>query len=89
MVDADFEKGLAGYGLTTAHILYHLPDHPSLLQSFTWQLYDHAPDFPGLDKFLAFWRREIEGPIHSVKVAHRTLIAPARLRLAKTEIVLH
>jgi uncharacterized protein Usg len=28
---------LKGYSLTTAEILYRLPDHPALLQSFIWQ----------------------------------------------------
>ena len=52
----DFIKQLAGYGLATARILYHLPDHPRLLQSYIWQDYDLAPDFPILIKFLGFWR---------------------------------
>src|SRR5205807_1884153 len=29
----EFRKQLAGYGLTTAEILYRMPDHPTLLQS--------------------------------------------------------
>jgi len=29
----DMEKQLQGYGLTTAQILYHLPDHPAILQT--------------------------------------------------------
>ena len=49
---------LQGYRLTTAEILYHLPDHPHLLQSFVWQQLDLAPDFPGLRKFLDFWIAE-------------------------------
>ena len=79
-------RQLAGYGLTTAEILYRLPDHPSMLQSFVWQDYDRAPDFPELNRFLAFWRREIEGPLHSVKVAHNHLIGAAEgvLRFAAT-----
>ncbi len=32
----ELELRIQGYRLTTAEILYHLPDHPSLLQSFTW-----------------------------------------------------
>jgi uncharacterized protein Usg len=32
--DPDFQRMLAGYGLTTATILYRMPDHPHLLQSF-------------------------------------------------------
>ncbi|HIF11421.1 MAG TPA: hypothetical protein EYQ81_17315 [Sneathiellales bacterium] len=46
---------LKDYRLTLAEILYHLPDHPSLLQSFIWQHLDIAPKFPELNKFLGFW----------------------------------
>jgi hypothetical protein len=50
----DFRKQLEHYRLATAEILYHLPDHPSILQSFIWQELDIAPEFPGLHKFLVF-----------------------------------
>ncbi len=69
----------AGYGLTTAQIIYRVPDHLQLLQEFVWQKYDTFPDFPVLGKFLAFWEEEIEGPIFSVTVAHARLIRPAEL----------
>ena len=82
-------RQLAGYGLTTAEILYRLPDHPSMLQSFVWQEYDRAPDFPELNRFLSFWRREIEGPLHSVKVAHRHLIGAAEVRMAYAEFAVN
>ena len=36
---------MKGYGLTTAEILYRMPDHQSLLQKYIWQHYDLAPDF--------------------------------------------
>ena len=52
LTDRDFRAQLAGYSLTTAEILYHLPDHPSLLQSFIWQEYDVHPLFPRLQEFL-------------------------------------
>ncbi len=81
-------RQLSGYGLTTAHILYRLPDHPALLQTFVWQEYDLAPEFPELTGFLDFWRREIDGPLHSVRVAHQRLIGPAECRIA-TEFALH
>ncbi len=79
-VSRDFVKQLEGYGLTTAHILYRMPDHPSLLQTYLWQHYDLCPAFPELNRFLAFWRRELEGPLHSVTVAHSRLVKPAELR---------
>jgi uncharacterized protein Usg len=55
MLSKDFRKQLDGYGLTTAQILYRLPDHPSLLQTYVWQDYDVCPNFPVLNKFLGFW----------------------------------
>ena len=35
VVSEDFRKQVLGYGLTTAQILYRMPDHPSLLQTST------------------------------------------------------
>ena len=77
MISQDFRKQWDGYGLTTAHILYRLPDHPSFLQSYVWQEYDLFPKFPVLIKFLNFWRRELEGPLFSVTIAHARLIKPS------------
>lgn len=76
----DFALQMEGYGLATAEILYRMPDHPSLLQTYLWQDYDLCPKFPELNKFLEFWKREIEGRLHSVRVAHCGLIKPAELR---------
>ena len=70
MASADFRRQLEGYGLTTANILYHLPDHPGILQNYIWQQHDLHPNFPELRKFLDFWSRELEGLLHSVTVAH-------------------
>jgi uncharacterized protein Usg len=72
-----------GYGLTTAQIVYRMPDHRSLFQDFTWQRYDTYPEFPLLAGFLAFWEERIEGPIHSVTVAHARLLRPVDLMALK------
>ena len=66
-------RKLQDYRLTTAEILYHLPDHPNVLQTYIWQDLDIAPRYPALHKFLDFWAREIEGTLHSVRVASATL----------------
>ena len=78
--DLAFARQLEGYGLSTVHIHYYMPDHPSLLQAFVLQQYDLAPAFPELDRFLAYWRREIVAVLHSVRVAHKHLIGPAEWR---------
>ena len=63
MVSKDFRRQLEGYGLTTARILYRRPDHLWLLQTYVWQDYDLFPNFPTLQKFLAFWQKSLEGPV--------------------------
>lgn len=77
------------YRLTTAEILYHLPDHPHLLQSFVWQQVDLAPDFPALHRFLNFWRRAIAARLHSVTVAQTPILARGELRHATISLQLH
>ena len=78
--NGDFRKQLQDYRLTTAEIIYRLPDHPALLQSFIWQELDIAPRFPILHKFLRFWETRLEGKLYMVKVAHQALIKPSEFR---------
>jgi uncharacterized protein Usg len=83
------ELRLRGYRLTTAEILYHMPDHPAVLQTFIWQELDVAPKFPVLNKFLQFWETNIEGRLYSVRVAARGLISDAELKMHSGEFSLH
>ena len=83
------ELMLKGYGLTTAELFYHMPDHPHVLNTFTWQEYDLAPDYPRLFGFIEFWQKEIEGPLHSIRCCHRKLIGPAEWRNVVAEFRLH
>ncbi len=86
---ADLGKQLFdNYHLTTAEILYHMPDHPKLLQSYIWQEYDIAPRYPVLTKFLHFWSHNLEGKLHSIYVANQRLITPADPRFYKHEFTL-
>jgi uncharacterized protein Usg len=85
----EFRKQLEGYGLTTAEILYRMPDHPALLHSYIWQEYDLFPEFPVLRKFLDFWSRTLDGPLFKVSIAHSRLIKPAELRTLDGDFRLH
>ena len=89
MAESGLAKQLAGYGLTTANILYRLPDHPAILQNYIWQDYDLHPHFSQLKKFLDFWSAKLDGAIHSVTVAHQGLIKPAEVKLVGSEFSLH
>ena len=84
-----YELQVRGYRLTTAEIIYRLPDHPALLQTFIWQKFDLSPDFPELNKFLEFWKQNIEGKLHSVNVKQSSRTAPNRMRHFKHQLTLH
>ena len=86
---ANLHVQLKDYRLTTAEILYHLPDYPGLLQSYIWQDYDIAPRYPELHRFLKFWTREIEGKLHSVKLATRRLISAGEIGMIGMELRLN
>jgi uncharacterized protein Usg len=82
-------RQLQDYRLTTAEILYHLPDHPDILQTYVWQDLDLAPRYPVLRKFLDFWQTSLEGRLHSVRVGSARLVQPARWTHVDTVMNLH
>ena len=85
----DMEYALQGYKLTTAEILYWMPDHEHLLQSFTWQTWDRAPRFPRMHEFLDYWRKNIEAAIHSVTLSQQGVTLPRSFRNAAIELTVH
>ena len=85
----ELDMRMKGYGLTTAEILYRMPDHPSLLQKFIWQHYDLDPHFPEMKAFLKFWQEKLDGPLHSVRYVHWKLITPTEWRAVKGDYILH
>jgi uncharacterized protein Usg len=89
MVGQETELMLRGYGLTTAELYYRMPDYRNVLNSFIWQEYDLAPDYPKLFQFIEFWQEKIEGPLHSVRFTHRKLIAPGEWRNVVGEFRVH
>lgn len=84
-----FEKQLKDYRLTTAEILYWMPDHAHVLQTFIWQDLDIAPQFPVLSRFLVFWQRNLDGKLHRVRIASAGLIQPAEFRYTDALYRLH
>ncbi|HEX3920349.1 MAG TPA: protein usg [Caulobacteraceae bacterium] len=83
MTESELSGQLRGQRLTTAEVIYYLPDHPALLQRFLWQTLDLPPEFPRVHKFLLFWRREIDAVIHSVTCSAVGLISPAKLEVGR------
>ena len=85
----DFETQLKGGRLTTAEVLYYMPDHPKLLQSFVWQTLDVAPEYPRIHRFLQHWRKEIQAVIHSVRLSTAGLVSPAKVGFVEELGLLH
>lgn len=77
------------YRLTTAEILYRLPDYPKLLQSYLWQEMDITPDFPRLTKFLDYWERNLDGRLHTVRIANAELVRPQEIAYAAHDFAYH
>ncbi|NEI38513.1 aspartate-semialdehyde dehydrogenase [Rhizobium leguminosarum] len=75
--------------MSKAHILYRMPDFESVLQSYVWQDYDLAPDFPEMHRFLDFWQSKLDGPLHSVRYSHQRLIGPNEWRRVTGQLLLH
>lgn len=86
---ANLALQLKSYRLTLAEILYHMPDHPGVLQSFVWQDYDLSPRYPRLRQFLTFWERELDGPLHSVRISAAGLIQDSDLTHTRSEFLLN
>jgi len=85
----EFQRLLDGYRLVTAEILYRMPDHLNMLQTYIWQDYDLDPKYPTLTKFLAFWEQNLDGPLHSVRIASKKLITPSEFPYANYMATLH
>lgn len=84
MPNATMTSEAEDFGLTTAQITYRMPDQLDCFQDFLWQEYDFFPQFPSLRRFLAFWELKIDGPLHSITVAHARLIHPVELQALRT-----
>jgi uncharacterized protein Usg len=89
MAKSELLQQLNGYSLTTADILYRLPDFPGLIQSFVWQDYDYAPEFPRLIGFLDYWRTHLDAPLYRITVTHKSLVSPAQMRHLDGHFVFH
>lgn len=87
-MSSDLERMLKGYGLLLAKLYYGMPDYPHVLNVFTWQEYDVAPDYPRLFKFVEFWQKEIDGPLHSISFDFRTELSCGKLRNIKGEFII-
>lgn len=68
-----------GFELVTTEVLYRMPDHPRVLNTFVWQTYDRPPALPRVQAFIHHWQAEIEAQIAQVRIACASLLQPRDL----------
>jgi uncharacterized protein Usg len=90
----DLVRQLTGWRQTTAEILYRMPDHPTLVQTFLWQDIDRWHDdprltYPRLRRFCEWWNANLDGPIVQVRVGAVRVITAGELRHVDAEMRLH
>jgi len=88
-MSSDLEKQLLGSVLTTAEIIYHLPDYPSILQTYVWQDYDTVPKVPNLTSFLNFWETNLDGKLNKVRIAWRGLVSAREFKYVDGKLIVH
>jgi uncharacterized protein Usg len=69
-----------GFELVTTEVLYRMPDHPRVLNTFVWQTYDQPPTLPRVHAFIRYWQAEIEAQIAQVRVVCASLFQLHDLR---------
>ncbi|HYZ21018.1 MAG TPA: Usg family protein [Rhodopila sp.] len=94
MTRHDLVRQLTGWRQTTAEILYRMPDHPTLVQTFLWQDMDRCHDdpqltYPRLRRFCEWWNATLDGPIVQVRVAGAHVVTAGELRHVGAEVALH
>lgn len=89
LVEDVVDESVEDYRLTTAEILYRMPDYPNLLQSYLWQSLDRVPDFPKLNEFLCFWERQLEGTLHSVRIGYVGMMQPSEWDCDDESAIVH
>ena len=59
------------------------------METYIWQEFDIAPQYPRLQDFLQFWLKEIEGKLHSVKVCTGGPLMPNSVHMPTFTFALH
>jgi uncharacterized protein Usg len=78
-----------GPQMTSVEILYQTPGRPHLIQSFLWQDYDVAPEFPRLKRFLRFWAERFGVTVHSIHLIEQEETSPAEAHYMGYSLVVH
>jgi uncharacterized protein Usg len=71
----EHQKGVQMYLLSKKKVLvslrvfYYRPDYRNLIQEFAWQTEDYNPRYPRVNKFLNYWKENIDAIIADIEMA--------------------
>ena len=49
--------------IVTVEVLYSMPDYKHVVQVFVWQTDDVPPELPRVNKFIEFWKENLDGAL--------------------------
>ncbi len=52
--------------LVTIEVIYFIPDYANILNTFWWQTMDVRPKYPRINRFLDYWRKEVDAVIKDI-----------------------
>ena len=52
--------------LVLVNVFYWMPDYENVLQEFIWQTKDIEPTYPRVNKFLNYWKDNVDAVINEV-----------------------
>ena len=55
--------------LVSLRVFYYRPDYRNLIQEFAWQTEDYNPRYPRVNKFLNYWKENIDAIIADIEMA--------------------
>ncbi|MGA1047163.1 MAG: hypothetical protein ACO3UU_04080 [Minisyncoccia bacterium] len=54
--------------LVSLRVFYYMPDYRDIIQEFMWQTMDIKPKYPRVNKFLNYWKENIEAVIADIEM---------------------
>lgn len=54
--------------LVSLRVYYYMPDYRDIIQEFMWQTMDIKPKYPRVNKFLNYWKENIEAVIADIEM---------------------
>ena len=55
--------------LVSLRVFYYMPDYRDLIQEFMWQTVDVKPKYPRVNRFLNYWKDNIDAVIADIEMA--------------------